>query len=108
MIRFIRQLLATGDLALAKDPKFNVLWYSLYSKPYISMDYSDVASGVSEFLKNSWGVKEIDSLLSYLEDKTEVLEREIEVGYKTGISLHCTYFTRSDLRRSWPLDTRKK
>jgi superfamily II DNA or RNA helicase len=91
MIRFIRHLLATGDLALQENPKFNVLWYSLYSKPYSAMNYPDIASGMSEFLKNSWGVKEIDGLLSYLEDKTEVLEREIDVGYPTGISLHCTY-----------------
>jgi superfamily II DNA or RNA helicase len=91
MIRFIRQFLSTGDLTQKKDPKFNVLWYSLFPKSSPSMNYHDVASGVGEFRENSWGVKEINGLLSYLENKTEVLEREIEVGYTTGLSLHCTY-----------------
>jgi hypothetical protein len=91
MIRFIRQFLSTGDLTQKKDPKFNVLWYSLFPKSSTSLNYPDVASGVGEFRENSWGVKEINGLLSYLEDKTEVLEREIEVGYTTGLSLHCTY-----------------
>ena len=36
-------------------------------------------------------VHEIDSLLSYLEDKTEVLEGDLNLGFPTGISLHCSY-----------------
>jgi hypothetical protein len=91
MIRFIRQFLATRDLTLVNDPKFNVLWYSLYPKSFTDMNYAHIAEGMGNFIKNTRGVKEIDGLLSYLEEKTEVLEKEINVGFKTGLSLHCTY-----------------
>ena len=91
MVRFIRKTLTSGNPSLVNDPKFNVFWYSIYPKPITSLNYPDAASGVAEFQKNSWGVKEIDGLLSYLEEKTEVLEKDIDVGYKTGISLHCMY-----------------
>jgi len=36
-------------------------------------------------------VQEIDSLLAYLEDTTEVLEGPLDLGFPTGLSLHCTY-----------------
>ncbi len=91
MIQFIREVLDTGDIALTNDPKFSVLWYSLYPKSSTSLNYPDILTGINEFRKNAWGVREIDGLLSYLEEKTEVLEREIDVGYKTGLSLHCSY-----------------
>jgi hypothetical protein len=35
-------------------------------------------------------VREIDGLLGYLEDKTEVLEGPLDLGFPTGLSLHCT------------------
>ncbi len=91
MIRFIRQYITTRDRTLETDPKFSVLWYSLYPKSSHDMNYPTASAGLQEFLKNSWGVNEVNGLLSYLEDKTEVLEKEIDVGFKTGLSLHCTY-----------------
>ena len=91
LIRFIRQFLSTRDPQLTADPKFNVLWYSINPKSFTDLNYPDAISGLKGFLENEWGVKEIDGLLSYLEERTEVLEQEIDVGFKTGISLHCAY-----------------
>lgn len=36
-------------------------------------------------------VHEIDGLFGYLEDKTEILEGSPDLGFPTGLSLHCTY-----------------
>jgi superfamily II DNA or RNA helicase len=91
LIRFIRQFLSTRDPRLTADLKFNVLWYSINPKSFTDLNYPDAISGLKGFFENDWGVKEIDGLLSYLEEKTEVLEQEIDVGFKTGISLHCAY-----------------
>jgi hypothetical protein len=43
------------------------------------------------FLDHDWMVHEIDSLLSYLEEKTEILEGDLNLGFPVGLSLHCTY-----------------
>jgi hypothetical protein len=79
VIRFIRQFIATKnfDFVLKEDPKRDsclaILYYSFHSKPITATVYPDVLSSMQPFLGNEWMVHEIDSLLSYLEEKTDVL-----------------------------------
>lgn len=91
LIQFMRQYLRTRDKNLINDPRFNVLWYSLYPKSTSALNYASVEEGIGHFLTNPWQVNELQGLLSYLEEKTEILEKELDVGFKTGLSLHCTY-----------------
>jgi len=97
MIRFIRQFLATKnfDFAGKEDPKrascLAILYYSFHSKPLAATAYSDVLSSSQPFLDKDWMVHEIDSLLSYLEEKTDVLEGDLNLGFPSGLSLYCTY-----------------
>lgn len=96
LIQFIREFLAERDYSLVHDPKFNVFWYSIFSKSYKDLNYPDVVSGLKRLFEITWGVQELDELLSYLEEKTEVLERNLDIGYNNGLFLHCTY-TRDQL-----------
>ena len=97
MIRFIRQFIATKnfDFVLKEEPKRDsclaILYYSFHSKPITATVYPDVLSSMQPFLVNEWMVHEIDSLLSYLEEKTDVLEGNLNLGFPSGLSLHCTY-----------------
>ena len=97
MIRFIRQFLATKnfDFAGKEDPKrascLAILYYSFHSKPLAATAYSDVLSSLQPFLDKDWMVHEIDGLLSYLEEKTDVLEGDLNLGFPSGLSLYCTY-----------------
>ena len=97
MIRFIRQFIATKnfDFVLKEDPKRDsclaILYYSFHSKPITATVYPDVLSSMQPFLGNEWMVHEIDSLLSYLEEKTDVLEGNLNLDFSSGLSLHCTY-----------------
>lgn len=95
MIRFIRQFLATKNFNFAgmagpkRDSCLSILYYSFQTEPL--METPDLLSSMQPFLANDWMVHEIDSLLAYLEDKTEVLEGPLDLGFPTGLSLHCTY-----------------
>lgn len=97
MIRFIREFLATKNFEfpekedLIRDSFLAILYYSFHSKPLTETTYPDIISSMQPFLENDWMVHEIDSLLNYLEDKTEVLEGDVNVGFPTGLSLDCTY-----------------
>jgi hypothetical protein len=97
MIRFIRQFLATKnfDFARKEDPNRDsflaVLYYSFHSEPLTETKSPDLLTSMQPFLEKDWMVREIDSFLAYLEDKTEVLEGPLYVGFPTGLSLHCTY-----------------
>ena len=95
MIRFIRQFLVTKnfDFAGMADPKRDsclaMLYYSFHAEPLT--ETTDLLGSMQPFLEKDWMVHEIDSLLAYLEDKTEVLEGPLDLGFPTGLSLHCTY-----------------
>jgi len=95
MIRFIRQCLATKDFTGTSDPRRDsclaILYYSFHSQPLAETAYPDLISSMQPFLEKDWMVREIDNLLAYLEDKTEVLEAPLDLGFPTGLSLHCTY-----------------
>ncbi len=90
LIRFIRRFLAHPEVSFtdpSRDSFLSMLWYSFHTEPLIT----DIVSGMQPFLSHEWMVQEIDGLLGYLEDKTEVLEGSLNVGFPTGLSLHCTY-----------------
>ncbi|MDO9034055.1 MAG: DUF3427 domain-containing protein [Methanoregula sp.] len=95
MIRFIRRFLASKnfDFVGKEDPRrescLAILYYSFHSQPLTGT--SDLLTGMRPFLSVDWMVREIDGLLGYLEDKTEVLEGSLDVGFPTALSLHCTY-----------------
>ena len=97
MIRFIRQFLATKnfDFFGTEDPRRDsclaILYYSFHSQPLTETTYPDLLTSMQPFLEKDWMTKEIDSLLGFLEDKTEVLEGDLPLGFPTGLSLHCTY-----------------
>ncbi|PKL64298.1 MAG: NgoFVII family restriction endonuclease [Methanomicrobiales archaeon HGW-Methanomicrobiales-3] len=95
LIRFIRQSLATKDFTGTSDPRRDsclaILYYSFHSQPLAETAYPDLLTSMQPFLEKDWMVREIDSLLAYLEDKTEVLEAPLDLGFPTGLSLHCTY-----------------
>jgi hypothetical protein len=90
LIRFIRRFIAHPEVAsgeASQDSYLSMLWYSFHSEPLTT----DFLAGMQPFLSHEWMVREIDGLLGYLEDKTEVLEGPLDVGFPTGLSLHCTY-----------------
>ena len=97
MIRYIRQFLATKNVDLGvkngeRQQTFtNILYYSLYSQPLNEIHYPDLQSSLNAFVENEWMRSELDSLLAYLEEKTEVMEEPLDLGFETGLSLHCTY-----------------
>ncbi|MFA4859723.1 DUF3427 domain-containing protein [Methanoregula sp.] len=95
MIRFIRQFLAMKSFEFAgkEDPRRDtclaILYYSFHTQPLAGT--TDLLTGMQPFLSVDWMTREIDSLLAYLEDKTEVLEGPLDLGFPAGLSLHCTY-----------------
>ena len=96
-IRFIRKTLSSPQIPSVEmeGPQFksfqNMLYYSLHSQQNPEFNYSYINSSFQDILQKEWMVKEIDGLLSYLEEITEVLEDTLNIGYESGISLHCTY-----------------
>ena len=95
MIRFIRQCLATKNFTGTSDPRRDsclaILYYSFHPQPLAETAYPDLPASMQPFFAQDWMVHEIDSLLAYLEDKTEVLEGPLDLGFPTGLFLHCTY-----------------
>jgi superfamily II DNA or RNA helicase/HKD family nuclease len=97
MIRFIRRFLAAknlddiGNEDSKRDSCLSILYYSFHSRPLNETPYPDLLTSMQPFLEKDWMVSELDSLLVYLEDKTEVLESDINLGFQVGISLHCSY-----------------
>jgi superfamily II DNA or RNA helicase len=95
MIRFIRRFLATKSFEFAgkEDPRRDsclaILYYSFHVQSLTGT--TDLLASMQPFLETDWMTREIDSLLAYLEDKTEVLEGVLDLGFPTGLSLHCTY-----------------
>lgn len=95
MIRFIRRFLATknfdfvGKDDVRRDSCLAILYYSFHSQPLAGT--TDLLTSMQPFLSVDWMTREIDSLLAYVEDKTEVLEGPLDLGFPTGLSLHCTY-----------------
>ncbi|MEI6841951.1 MAG: DUF3427 domain-containing protein, partial [Methanomicrobiales archaeon] len=96
-IRFIRKTLSAPQISSAEMevPQLksfqNMLYYSVHSQPDPKFTYSDIRSSFQDVLQKEWMVQEIDCLLSYLEEITDVLEDTLNIGYESGISLHCTY-----------------
>lgn len=96
-IRFIRQTISRNSVLPdeAEKEKFTyyqtMLHYSLHEQTVPELDYSDIQSSLQNYFDKEWMVEEIDGLLSYLEDKTDVLEERLDIGYESGLSLHCTY-----------------
>ena len=72
-----------------KDKKTitNILYYSLYSQPLNEIHYPDLQSSLNVFVENDWVRSELDSLLAYLEEKTEVMEEPLDLGFESGLSL---------------------
>jgi len=95
MIRFIRRFLATKDFSGMEDPRRDsclaILYYSFHSLPLPETPHPDLLASMQPFFEKDWMGREIDGLLAYLEDKTEVLEGPLDLGFPTGLSLHCTY-----------------
>jgi superfamily II DNA or RNA helicase/HKD family nuclease len=96
-IRFIRHILSSQPIPSTEveESQFksfqNMLYYSLHSQPNPEFKYSDLNSSFLDILQKEWMVSEIDGLLSYLEEITDVLEETLNIGFESGISLHCTY-----------------
>jgi superfamily II DNA or RNA helicase len=97
LIRFIRQFLSNKSLNFIENEKKkkesyrNLLYYSFYAKPIKDEDNLDFISSIQIFLSKEWIVNEIDSLLSFLEEKTEVLEEDLKIGFDLGLCLYCSY-----------------
>lgn len=97
LIRFIRQFISKKSLNFIdkekqkKESYTNLLYYSFYSEPIKEDNNPDFISIIQVFLSKEWIVDEIDSLLSFLEDTTEVLEEDLQIGFDTALCLYCTY-----------------
>ncbi len=96
-IRFIRHILAERNLNFPEmnsdrlESCISMLYYSFHTKPLSDTAYPDLSNSMEPFFNTEWIVSELDSLLAYLEDKTEIVEKTIDLGIPTCLSLHCRY-----------------
>jgi superfamily II DNA or RNA helicase len=67
----------------------SVLYYSVYNAPAAEgSDYDRLFSGI---LDNEWIRDEIVSALEYVAEKISFIEKQLDLGFKTPLKLHCTY-----------------
>lgn len=96
-IRFIREILQTRDIHSDNREKnmylsnLNMLYYSIFSKPIQEMGYSSLFYGFQELFKREWMVSELLSILDYLEDTIQFIEKPLNIGFECGLSLHGYY-----------------
>jgi len=96
-IQFIREVLLIKGIH--PDSTFNsryqshlnMLYYSIYTKPLVEMGYSTFMSGFQDLFKHEWMVSEILSILDYLEDTIQFIEKPLDLGFDCGLSLHGFY-----------------
>lgn len=74
----------------------NMLYYSVYSKPLQDMGYSSLLLGFEELFKREWMVSEFLSILDYLVDKIQYIEKPLNLGFDCGLSLH-GYYSRDQI-----------
>lgn len=96
-IQFVRKLLQTRNIYLGNEGKskiqshLNMLYYSIYSKPIQEMGFSSLQSGFEELFKHDWMVSELLSILDYLEDTIQFIEKPLDMEFDCGLSLHGYY-----------------
>ena len=96
-IRFIREILQTRDINSDIQEKntyrshLNMLYYSIFTKPIQEMGYSSLFTGFQELFKRKWMVTELLSILDYLEDTIQFIEKPLNIGFECGLSLHGYY-----------------
>ena len=96
-IRFIREILQTRDINSDIQEKntyrshLNMLYYSIFTKPIQEMGYSSLFTGFQELFKREWMVTELLSILDYLEDTIQFIEKPLNIGFECGLSLHGYY-----------------
>ena len=96
-IQFIREILREKDIGSEEGRKtgyqshLNMLYYSVYSKPLQEMGYSSLLSGFQELFKSEWMVSEVRSILDYLEDTIQYVEKPLDLGFDCGLSIHGYY-----------------
>ncbi len=96
-IRFIREILQTRDINSDIQEKntyrshLNMLYYSIFTKPIHEMGYSSLFTGFQELFKREWMVTELLSILDYLEDTIQFIEKPLNIGFECGLSLHGYY-----------------
>lgn len=101
-IQFVRKILQTRDIYLGNEGEskiqshLNMLYYSIYSKPIQEMGFSSLLSGFEELFKHDWMVSELLSLLDYLEDTIQFIEKPLDIGFDCGLSLH-GYYSRDQI-----------
>ena len=102
LIRFIRQYSQRKNSIFRNEyPQLEssscMLYYSFHLRPLTDTIYHDLSTSMESFLKKEWIASELDSLLVYLEDKTEVLEGPLDLGIPTSSIPSLHVFTRSNL-----------
>jgi len=101
-IQFVRKILQTRDIYLGNEGEsknqshLNMLYYSIYSKPIQEMGFSSLLSGFEELFKHDWMVSELLSILDYLEDTIQFIEKPLDIGFDCGLSLH-GYYSRDQI-----------
>ena len=96
-IRLIREILQTRDINSDIQEKntyrshLNMLYYSIFTKPIHEMGYSSLFTGFQELFKREWMVTELLSILDYLEDTIQFIEKPLNIGFECGLSLHGYY-----------------
>ena len=101
-IQYIREILQKRNITPDNrgESKFqshlNMLYYSIYSKPIQETGYSSLLSGFQELFIREWMVSELLSILDYLEDTIQFIEKPLDIGFDCGLSLH-GYYSRDQI-----------
>lgn len=74
----------------------NMLYYSIYSKPFQELGYPSILSAFQELFKREWMVSEFLSMLDYVEDSIRFIEKPLDMGFDCGLSLH-GYYSRDQI-----------
>ncbi len=101
-IQFMRDVIRTQCIDSKKgrikgfQSYLNMFYYSIYSKPLQEMGYSSLQSGFQELFKREWMISEILSILDYLEENIQYVEKPLDLGFDCGLFLH-GYYSRDQI-----------
>lgn len=101
-IQYIKEVLLKREINTNKIQRpgyqshLNMLYYSLYSKPIQEIEHSSLLSSFQVLFKHEWMVSEFISILDYLEEKIQFIEKPLDLEFDCGLSLH-GYYSRDQI-----------
>lgn len=80
-----------SELIESEKLMLNMIYYTFYNDAPVKIGLESIEEGINNLLKNKIMIKEVCEILAYKYSHIEFLDKEIELGFKCPLDLHCEY-----------------